>query len=127
MKPKPLTKEQILLAMRMTKSNKAGAKYLGVSYIHYKMWAKKYHEFEGGRSLFEAHKNQAGKGIPKHMLSSKQSQWSIIDVIQGNIAPTHFSSEDLKKKLVDEGHLREECAVCSFHERRVNDYKIPLI
>ena len=31
MKPKPLTKEQIQLAMRMTKSNKAAAKYLGVS------------------------------------------------------------------------------------------------
>jgi len=127
MRPKPLTKEQIQLAMRMTKSNKAAAKYLGVSYIHYKMWAKRYHEFEGGRMLFEIHKNQAGKGIPKHLSSAKQSQWSILDVINGTISPTHFSSEDLKKKLVDEGHLKEECAICDFHERRVNDYKIPLI
>jgi hypothetical protein len=55
---KPLTKEQIQLAMRMTKSNKSAARYLNCSYIHYKGWAKQYVEFEGGRTLFEIHKNQ---------------------------------------------------------------------
>jgi len=127
MQPKPLTKEHILLAMRMTKSNKAAAKYLGVSYIHYKMWAKRYHEFEGGRSLFEAHKNQSGKGIPKHLTSAKQSQWSVADILDGTISSTHFNPEELKKKLVDDGYIKEECGMCGFHERRVNDYKIPLI
>jgi hypothetical protein len=62
-KAKPLTKEQVLLAMKMTKSNKAAARYLNCSYIHYKGWAKQYVEFEGGRNLFEIHKNQSGKGI----------------------------------------------------------------
>ncbi len=72
--PKPLTKEQILLAMKHTKSNKAAARYLNVSYIHYKTWAKRYHEVEGGRSLFEAHKNQAGKGIPKFLTGHVRSR-----------------------------------------------------
>lgn len=128
-KPKPLTKEQVLLAMKMTKSNKAAARYLNCSYIHYKQWAKRYVEFEGGRNLFDIHKNQAGKGIPKFLAgnSGKKSSWDVLDVIEGRIAATHFRPEDIKKKMIDEGHLKEECAMCSFHERRVNDYKIPLI
>jgi uncharacterized membrane protein YheB (UPF0754 family) len=123
-KAKPLTKEQIQLAMRMTKSNKSAARYLNCSYIHYKGWAKQYVEFEGGRNLFEIHKNQAGKGIPKHMLSSRQSQWSILDVINGTIAPTHFSSDDLKRKLVDEGHLKEECAIFNKVQNMVPPYPL---
>lgn len=128
-KPKPLTKEQVLLAMKMTKSNKAAARYLNCSYIHYKQWAKRYVEFEGGRNLFDIHKNQAGKGIPKFLAgnSGKKSSWDVLDVIEGRIAATHFRPEDIKKKMIDEGHLKEECAMCGFHERRVNDYKIPLI
>jgi hypothetical protein len=126
-KPKPLTKEQIQLAMRMTRSNKAAARYLNVSYIHYKMWAKRYNEFEGGRNLFEIHKNQAGKGIPKFLTASKQSSWSVLDVVEGRIAATHFRPEDIKKKMLEEGYIKEECAICGFHDRRLTDYKIPLI
>jgi hypothetical protein len=128
MLPKPLTKEQILLAMRFTKSNRAAARYLNVSYIHYKTWAKRYFEVEGGKSLFEAHKNQAGKGIPKFLTNPNvKSQWDVLDVIEGRISANHFRPEDIKRKMIDEGHLKEECAVCGFHERRVSDYKIPLI
>ena len=29
--------------------------------------------------------------------------------------------------MIEEGYLKEECALCEFHERRVTDYKIPLI
>lgn len=126
--PKPLTKDQILLAMRNTKSNKAAARYLNVSYIHYKSWAKRYFEFEGGRSLFEVHKNQCGKGIPKFLKhSTHKSQWDVLDIIEGRLSANHFRPEDIKKKMIDEGYLKEECAICGFHERRVTDYKIPLI
>ena len=126
-KPKPLTKEQIQLAMRMTRSNKAAARYLNVSYIHYKMWAKRYNEFEGGRNLFEIHKNQAGKGIPKFLTSARQSSWNVLDVVEGRIAATHFRPEEIKKKMLEEGYIKEECAICGFHDRRLTDYKIPLI
>jgi hypothetical protein len=126
--PKPLTKEQILMAMRNTKSNKAAARFLNVSYIHYKTWAKRYHEVEGGRSLFEAHKNQSGKGIPKFLAQGfKKSNWNVIDVIEGRISPNHFKPDEIKKRMIHDGYLKEECAMCGFHERRVNDYKIPLI
>jgi len=127
-KAKHLTKEQILLAMRHTKSNRSAARYLNCSYIHYKMWAKRYHTVEGGPSLFESHKNQSGKGIPKFLTkSSSKKEWNILDVIEGRISVKHFSPEKIKKKMIEEGYLKEECAMCGFHERRVTDYKVPLI
>jgi len=128
-KAKPITKEQIQLAMRHTKSNKSAARYLNCSYIHYKTWAKRYHEFEGGRSLFEVHKNQAGKGIPKFLAGNakKKNAWDIKDVIEGRISPKHFGLEKIKTRMIEEGYLKEECSMCGFQERRVNDYKIPLI
>ena len=39
-KPKPLSKELIKGAMSQTLSNRAAARYLNVSYQHYKKWAK---------------------------------------------------------------------------------------
>ena len=41
-KAKPLSKAQILAAMAKTKSNMSAARYLHVSYQHYKKWAKNY-------------------------------------------------------------------------------------
>lgn len=128
-KPKPLTKEQILLAMKHTMSNKAAAKWLKVSYIHYKTWAKRYHEFEGGKSLFEVHKNQAGKGIPKHNAGYGYDKhtWDVKDILDGKYSARHFKLEEIKIKLIEQGYLKEECGVCGHHERRLSDYKMPLI
>ena len=56
-KAKPLSKEMIVAAMNKTKSNKAAARYLNVSYIHYKKWAKLYKDEATGKTLFEVHLN----------------------------------------------------------------------
>ena len=56
-KAKPLSKEQILTAMDKTLSNRPASRYLNVSYIHYKKWAKVYTDEEAGKSLFEKNKN----------------------------------------------------------------------
>jgi hypothetical protein len=40
---------------------------------------------------------------------------------------TNFSPTKVKKRLFEEGYLKEECALCGFNERRVSDYKIPLL
>lgn len=125
--PKPISKEQILAAMSQTLSNKAAARYLHVSYIHYKRWAKTYDATEEGYpNLFEQHKNQAGKGIPK-FLRADGPEPALLDIIEGRIDASSFSPDKLKYRLITEGYLKEECAVCQFHERRVNDYKIPLL
>ena len=124
-KAKPLSKEQITAAMSQTLSNRAAARYLNVSYIHYKRWAKLY-ESDTHDNLFEQHKNQCGKGIPK-FLRSKGKEPALIDIIEGRVDASSFSPDKIKYRLITEGHLLEECAACKFNERRVNDYKIPLL
>jgi hypothetical protein len=126
-KPKPLGKEMILRAMRHTKSNMAAARYLGVSYIHYKKWAKLYEATEEGYdNLHAQHKNQSGKGIPK-FLRTKGKEAPLIDIIEGRIDASSFKPEKLKYRLLSEGHLEEKCNQCGFIERRVLDYKMPLL
>ena len=126
-KAKPLTKQQILGAMGKTRSNKAAARYLGVSYIHYKKWAKNYEATQDGyKNLFEQHLNPSGKGIPK-FLSHNQKDFNILDVCEGRISHTHFKPQKIKEKLIVEGYLEEKCTRCGFQERRVIDYRMPLI
>ena len=124
-KPKPITKEQILVAMTKTKSNMAAARYLNCSYVHYKKWAKLY-ESNTHDNLFEQHKNQCGKGIPK-FLRGKGKEPALIDIIEGRVDASSFSPDKIKYRLITEGHLLEECNMCKFNERRVSDYKMPLL
>jgi hypothetical protein len=126
-KPKPISKDQILRAMSQTLSNRAAARWLNVSYVHYKKWAKTYDPTEEGYpNLFEQHKNQAGKGIPKY-LRANGPEPALDDIIEGRIDASSFSPDKIKYRLVTEGYLLEECNQCGFHERRVLDYKIPLL
>lgn len=124
-KRKDLTKEDILRAMRITKSNRSASRYLHCCYHHYKKWAKLYVN-EDNISLFDLHKNQCGKGIPKFLKGDGRDP-ILIDIIEGRADPSPFSAERLKYKLITEGHIAEECANCGFKERRVLDYKMPLI
>ena len=123
--PKPLTKEQIIAAMGVTKSNRAAARWLNVSYIHYKKWAKNYKDEETGKTLFEKHLNKEGKGIAKWGIHTKEPP--LDDLINGLIPMTNYSPDKVKRRLFQKGYLREECYICGFHERRVTDYKVPLL
>jgi len=126
-KAKPLSVEQIRAAMNKTKSNRAASRYLNVSYQHYKKWAKLYDATEEGYpNLFEQHKNQSGKGIPKFLNNSKDDR-SVLDIIEGRLDPSSWDPQKIKYRLFEEGYMKEECYNCGFHERRVSDYKIPLI
>ena len=64
---KIITKEQLLHAQKMTKSNMSAARFLGISYEHYKRYAKSYIDEETGKTLFDKHLNPMGKGIRKHL------------------------------------------------------------
>ena len=124
-KPKPLSKELIKGAMSQTLSNRAAARYLNVSYQHYKKWAKLY-ESDTHDNLFEQHKNQSGKGIPKFLNGGKKSP-AILDIIEGRVDPSHFDATKIKDKLIADGYLEECCSNCRFSERRVLDYRVPLL
>ena len=118
-KPKPLSKEMIVAAQANTKSNMAAARYLHVSYQHYKRYAKMY-------NLFDSHKNQSGKGIPK-FLKGKGKEPALLDIIEGRVSAAHFTPAKIKYRLIEAGYLSEQCSMCGFKERRVLDYKMPLL
>lgn len=125
-KRRDLTKEQILAAINKTRSNRAAARYLNVSYHHYRKWAKFYKDNETGETLFKKHLNPSGKGIPKFLNNGKKDP-ALIDIIEGRINAASFSPEKMKYRLLSEGYLEERCNNCGFNERRVSDYKMPLI
>lgn len=114
-----LSKEQILSAQSKTLSNRAASKFLHVSYHHYRKYAKMY-------GIFEQHLNPSGKGIPKFLKGGGKIP-AMINIIEGRISPSSFDPNKLKRGLIDQGYLLEECSICSFKERRVIDYKIPLL
>lgn len=122
---RPLSKEQILEAHSKTKSNMAAARFLGMSYSHYKRYAKLYKD-TNGKTLFDTHLNPSGIGIPK-FLSKKGEVGNIKDVIEGRISSGHFTPQKIKEKLILEGYLKEECVICKLQERRNTDYRMPLI
>ena len=116
----------ILSAMSRTKSNRAAARYLSVSFVHYKKYAREYKDEETGLSLWEKHKNQSGTGIPKFLVG-KSDEPSLQDITEGIASPHSFTPQKIKDRLITEGYLPEECCNCHMAERRVLDYKMPLI
>ena len=103
----------------------AAARYLHVSYNHYKKYAKMYKD-DDGNTLLEAHMNQEGKGIPK-FLTNGGKEPPLIDLIEGRIPVEHFDAKKIKQRLIFEGLVEEVCANCGFSERRVTDTKVPVI
>lgn len=125
---KVLSKQQILSAIDKTMSNSGAARYLHVSYPHYKKYAKLYTDQQTGKSLFELHKNKAGKGIPKMLTNGPKESWKNLEkVLEGKAAIYSWSPRLLKTRLIQGGYLEEKCDKCNFSERRVVDYKVPLI
>lgn len=123
---KPLSKERIVAAMKATRSNTAAARYLRVSFNHYKRYAKLYKDEETGKSLFDLHLNQAGKGIPK-FLSNKGKEPPLMDILEGRTPHYHFTPDRIKQRIIAEGLIEEKCNKCGFNERRVLDYRAPLL
>lgn len=124
-KAKFLSKDDCLRAMNNTRSNRGAARFLRCSFPHYKKYAKTYTNDEG-ITLWELHKNQSGKGIPK-FLPNKGKQAPLKELIEGKLPVDSFEPAKIKQRLIFEGYLKEECAKCGFHEERVIDRKIPLI
>ncbi len=126
MLPKPLSKEDIQRAMRVTKSNRSAARYLNCSYQHYKKFAKILMDEASGKSLFELHKNQAGRGINKFM-SNKGKEPALQQILSGELYIESYSVNKLKSRLIQEAILPECCSKCGFNEQRVTDYRVPLL
>lgn len=120
-----LSESEIRYAMLNTKSNQAAARFLNVSYETYRKYAKQYRDSASGTTLFELHKNIAGKGIIKTSKTNTRVISTLQDVFNG-LKPK-YSTFKLKHRLIHYGFMEEKCALCGFHERRVYDYSVPLI
>ena len=83
------------------------ARWLGISYNTYKKYAKTY-------GIFEQHLNKEGFGIKKGF---GKYRIPVDDVITGKrIPPKRWSHKVLKKRLIEDGYMQEECAVCGYNE-----------
>lgn len=127
--PKPLSREDIEISHKNTRSNRAAARFLGVSYWHYKKFAKLYKDKESGKSLFETHLNPSGKGIPKFAVKNngKKAYDALQEIMQGGTIIDHFTPKEIKEALIKEGFLKSECYHCGFNEERVLDRRVPIL
>lgn len=116
-----LMQSQIENAMKVTRSNRAAAEYLRVSYNLYKKYAKLY-KTEEGISLFEAHMNQSGTGISKTHVSQKR--FHIDDILLGKYP--QYSKEKLLRRMLVSGYIEEKCSHCGYCQKRPTDLKTPL-
>lgn len=110
---KPLLKKDIEIAQAHTKSAAEAARYLRVSYMTYLKYAKTY-------GIHEQHKNQGGKGIPRHR------NWGPVglkNILAGN--HPRYSHRRLKERMIMAGIKKNECELCGFKETRP-DGRAPL-
>lgn len=121
MKTRLLLQSQIENAMKVTRSNRAAAEYLRVTYATYRKFAQLYKD-SNGTPLFEIHKNQRGLGICK--LSNKR-RTKLDDILLGKYP--QYPREKLLKRLVGNGYIQESCNSCGYHTKRPTDFRSPLI
>jgi len=124
--PRTLSEGVIRNAMSHTQSNFQAARYLNVTIETYRKYAKLYMDRDSGKTLYELHKNNSGKGIKKinwkHDISVDK-----INQIMSSESYRAINLQKLKNRLIYEGILRMECYHCHHNEKRVVDYKQPLI
>tara|TARA_B100000214_G_C23689622_1_gene500224 strand:+ start:43 stop:531 length:489 start_codon:yes stop_codon:yes gene_type:complete len=111
---KTITKRMVESAIESTRSNAEAARWLGISYNTYKKWSKYY-------GLFEKNLNQSGKGVPKKPSNYKVD---LKEIFEGH--HPDYPCGVLKKRLINEGLLQEECSICGWNEERITDNKICL-
>ena len=114
---KVITKNMILESQKHTKSNMEAARWIGVSYNTYRKWAKYY-------DVFEQHLNQKGVGVKKGWAVYKVP---VHDIITGKREPPkRWSHKVLKKRLIEDGYMQEECAVCGYNEENLKTQNVCL-
>ena len=100
-----ITKKMIEDAQSVTKSNSEAARWLGVHYLTYRKYAKMY-------GVWEQHLNQKGVGIKKGYGKYRKP----LDELLSSDRKIRLTKRYLKKRLVEENWVEEECSSCSYNE-----------
>ncbi len=120
-----ISESEIRYAMSNTKSCMAAARFLNVSYDSFRKYASLFKDSESGKTLFDLHKNKAGKGIRKVYKERMNGKYGLNDILEGKYP--NYNPTKLKPRLLRSGQFEEKCSCCSFDERRVSDYTVPLL
>ena len=102
---KVITKKMIEDSQMVTKSNAEASRWLGVNYLTYRKYAKIY-------GLFDQHLNQRGVGIKKGYGKYRKP----LDELLSSGRKIRLTKRYLKKRLVEENWVEEECSSCSYNE-----------
>jgi len=121
-----LTEQQIKEAMANSRSNKEAARWLGITDITYKKYAKSYIDEATGKTLFQLHMNQSGKGMPKNWTGGKWKK-SLDEMLVENQPINSKRIVRLKELLMIDGRLGYQCSACKYGEKRLTDMKAPLL
>ncbi len=109
-----ITRKMIEDAIENTNSNSEASRWLGIAFNTYKKYAKMF-------NLYDGHKNQSGKGLRK---VSKNYSCDLDEILNGK--HPEYSTNKLKKRLIENGYIVEECSSCGWNESRITDGKICL-
>ena len=102
---KVITKKMIEDSQAVTKSNAEASRWLGVNYLTYRKYAKIY-------GLFDQHLNQRGVGIKKGYGKYRKP----LDELLSSERKVKLTRRYLKKRLVEENWVQEECSSCGYNE-----------
>lgn len=122
---KPISKEMIINGLQYAKSIRSLARYLGCSYVHLKKYMKLYTD-ENGITFQEKYKNQFGVGIGK-MRADTHSEDKVARILAGKGGWENTKTSVLIQQFIKYGYMPECCNKCGFSERRLIDYKVPLL
>ena len=100
-----VTHKMIEDAQSQTKSNAAAARWLGVHYLTYRKYAKLY-------GLWERHLNQSGFGIKKGYGKYRKP----LDELLSLDRKIKLTKKYLKKRLIGDSWVEEECSSCGYNE-----------
>ena len=112
----PILESEIKEAQENSISGAMAARKLGVSYLTYRKYAKKYNM----HTLI----NKTGKGISKTK-NPNSGKYPLNDILDGKYP--EYPIFRLKDRLIRANLKPARCEQCKFNERRVIDGKIPLL
>ena len=102
---KVITKKMIEDSQAVTKSNAEASRWLGINYLTYRKYAKMY-------GLFEGHLNQKGIGIKKGYGKYRKP----LDELLSSDRKVKLTRRYLKKRLISDCCVEEECSSCGYNE-----------
>lgn len=110
-----LDAKQTLLKSRPEINEAMVAKYLGISYITYKKYAKMY-------NIWEPKPNIKGK---KNIFDPERGKYPLRQILEGKWP--NYPVFQIKRKLLQSGLKENKCELCGYKEKRIGDGKTPLI